>query len=88
MVRNRLKEVIYFKQRIKYLQKNLERTILGRCLNTFLVDCKLSHFFLYSLRHSNIDIQLTIGIPFVTVSARTGHITPSTTSDIYAYVLK
>lgn len=52
------------------------------------MDCGLPHFSLHSLRHTNIAVQLAAGIPLVTVSARAGHSKPSTTSDIYGYVLK
>ncbi len=68
--------------------KNIHPSVLTSWLETFLVDCRLPHFSLHSLRHTNIAIQLAAGIPLVTVSARAGHSKPSTTSDIYAYVLK
>ncbi len=68
--------------------KNIHPSVLDKWLNIFLVDCGLSHFSLHSLRHTNIAVQLAAGIPLVTVSARAGHSKPSTTSDIYAYVLK
>ncbi|MDE6407235.1 MAG: tyrosine-type recombinase/integrase [Anaeroplasmataceae bacterium] len=68
--------------------KNIHPSMLDKWLNIFLVDCELPHFSLHSLRHTNIAVQLAAGIPLVTVSARAGHSKPSTTSDIYAYVLK
>lgn len=68
--------------------KNIHPSVFDKWLNTFLVDCGLPHFSLHSLRHTNIAVQLAAGIPLVTVSARAGHSKPSTTSDIYAYVLK
>lgn len=70
------------------LGKNMHPSVLDKWLNIFLVDCELPHFTLHSLRHTNIAVQLAAGIPLVTVSARAGHSKPSTTSDIYAYVLK
>ena len=68
--------------------KNIHPSVLAQWLNTFLIDCGLSHFSLHSLRQTNIAVQLAAGIPLVTVSARAGHSKPYTTLDIYAYVLK
>lgn len=68
--------------------KNIHPSVFDKWLNIFLVDCGLPHFSLHSLRHTNIAVQLAADIPLVTVSARAGHSKPSTTSDIYAYVLK
>ena len=57
-------------------------------LNEVLVEAGLPHYSIHSLRHTNIALQIAAGVPLVTVSARAGHARTSTTSDIYAYLLK
>ena len=56
--------------------------------NEVLVEAGLPHYSIHSLRHTNIALQIAAGVPLVTVSARAGHARTSTTSDIYAYLLK
>ncbi|MFI3164119.1 MAG: tyrosine-type recombinase/integrase [Bacillota bacterium] len=43
---------------------------------------------LHSLRHTNITMQITAGVPISIVSARAGHAKTSTTTDIYTHFLK
>lgn len=43
---------------------------------------------LYSLRHTNITLQLIAGIDLKTVSARAGHAKASTTSDFYSHYIR
>jgi integrase len=42
----------------------------------------------HSLRHTNITMQITAGVPIVTVAGRAGHARTSTTTDIYSHFLK
>ena len=46
------------------------------------------HFTPHSLRHTNISLQLAMGIPVTTVSSRAGHSRTSTTTDIYGHLIK
>ena len=55
---------------------------------TEIKEAGIEHYSLHSLRHTNIAMQIAAGVPLVTVSARAGHARTSTTTDIYAYVLK
>lgn len=43
---------------------------------------------LHSLRHTNITLQLMVGVDMKTVSARAGHSKASTTSDFYSHFIK
>lgn len=63
-------------------------SVLTGWLNEVLVEAGLPHYSIHSLRHTNIALQIAAGVPLVTVSARAGHARTSTTSDIYAYLLK
>ena len=42
----------------------------------------------HSLRHTNITMQITAGVPIVMVAGRAGHARTSTTTDIYSHFLK
>ena len=57
-------------------------------MNKALIKAKLPHHTLHSLRHTNVTLQISAGIPIVTVSSRVGHSKTSTTTDIYAYSLQ
>ena len=46
------------------------------------------HFTPHSLRHTNISLQLAMGVPVTTVSSRAGHSRTSTTTDIYGHLIK
>lgn len=48
----------------------------------------LPQITLHELRHTNISIQLAIGVDLKTVSVRAGHSRVSTTGDIYSHFLK
>lgn len=48
----------------------------------------LPHFSIHSLRHTNITLQIALGIPLTTVSGRVGHSRTSTTTDIYAHFIR
>ena len=46
------------------------------------------HFKVHSLRHTNITLQITGGVPLITASGRAGHSKTSTTLDIYSHFIK
>ena len=48
----------------------------------------LPHRTVHSLRHTNITMQIAVGVPLVTVAGRAGHARTSTTTDIYSHFLK
>lgn len=82
----------YFTDTGKLFTQTDGKTITpGTFKNWFNKICALAgidHYTLHSIRHTNITLQLMAGVPLVTVSARAGHARTSTTSDIYAHVLK
>lgn len=49
---------------------------------------KTGHPTLRSLRHTNIALQIAVGVPIVTVSKRARHTRTSTTTNIYANMLE
>lgn len=53
-----------------------------------LKKANLPHFTIHSLRHTNITLQITAGVPLVTVSGRAGHSRTSTTTDIYSHFIQ
>ena len=57
-------------------------------MNKVLKKANLSHFTIHSLGHTNITLQITAGIPLVTVSRRAGHSRTSTTTDIYSHFIQ
>lgn len=42
----------------------------------------------HELSHTNITLQITSGVPLVTVSGREGHSRTSTTTDIYSHFIQ
>ena len=48
----------------------------------------LPHRTVYSLRHTNITMQIAADVPLVTVAGRASHARTSTTTDIYSHFLK
>ena len=61
---------------IRFWQKKLLKTI------------KMPYVTVHSLRHTNITLQITSGVPIVTVAGRAGHSRTSTTTDIYSKFIK
>ncbi len=57
-------------------------------LEKVLKKANLLHFTIHSLRHTNITLQITSGVPLVTVSGREGHSRTSTTTDIYSHFIQ
>ncbi|MFI3162966.1 MAG: site-specific integrase [Bacillota bacterium] len=57
-------------------------------LDKTLEKAGLDHITVHSLRHTNITMQISAGVPLVTVSGRAGHARTSTTTDIYSHFLK
>ncbi len=57
-------------------------------LDEVLKKANLPHFKVHSLRHTNITLQITGGVPLITVSGRAGHSRTSTTTDIYSHFIK
>ncbi len=57
-------------------------------LKKVLKQANLPHFTIHSLRHTNITLQITAGVPLVTVSGRAGHSRTSTTTDIYSHFIQ
>jgi integrase len=53
-----------------------------------LKEIDFPHVTVHSLRHTNITLQITSGVPLVTVSVRAGHSRTSTTADIYSHFIK
>ena len=48
---------------------------------------KTEHYTPHSLRHTNISLQLAMGVPITTVSSRAGHSRTSTTTDTYGHLI-
>lgn len=57
-------------------------------LKKILKIAKIESYTLHSLRHTNITLQISAGVPISTVSKRAGHSRTSTTTDIYTHVIK
>ena len=57
-------------------------------LQKTLAKVDLPKVTLHSLRHTNITLQLVVGVDMKTVSARAGHSKASTTSDFYSNFIK
>lgn len=57
-------------------------------LRKILKKANLTKVTLHSLRHTNISLQLMVGIDMKTVAGRVGHSQTSTTSDIYSHFLR
>lgn len=64
--------------------KRLHPTSIRNWLDECLEKAGLPHYFVHSLRHTNITILIASGVSPVTVSHRAGHSKVSTTTDIYA----
>lgn len=62
--------------------------ILITWLRKILKQANLTKVTLYSLRHTNISLQLMAGIDIKTVAGRVGHSQTSTTTDIYSHFLQ
>lgn len=56
-------------------------------LRKILAKANLTKVTLHSLRHTNISLQLMLGIDAKTVAGRVGHSQTSTTTDIYSHFL-
>lgn len=57
-------------------------------LHKILDQTELPLFSIHSLRHTNITLQITAGVPLITVSGRAGHSRTSTTTDIYSHFIQ
>ena len=82
----------YYKDE-KWLFSKWDGTLIGTdrpnaWLDEVLKKANLPHFKVHSLRHTNITLQITGGVPLITVSGRAGHSRTSTTTDIYSHFIK
>ena len=57
-------------------------------MKKLLKENNLPEVNVHSLRHTNITLQIALGVPLVTVAGRTGHSRTSTTTNIYSHFLK
>ncbi len=51
-------------------------------------ESETAYYTPHSLRHTNISLQIAMGVPITTVSGRAGHSRVSTTTDIYGHLFQ
>ena len=56
-------------------------------LQKLLKESGLPYVTVHSLRHTNITLQITAGVPLRTIAGRAGHSRTSTTTDIYSHFI-
>ena len=61
---------------------------LTRWFSKFIEKNDLPKTSLHSLRHTHATLLIACGIPLKTVSARLGHASPTTTSNIYLHAIQ
>ena len=61
---------------------------LTRWFSKFINENDLPKISLHSLRHTHATLLIACGIPLKTVSARLGHASPTTTSNIYLHAIQ
>ena len=60
----------------------------GERVSKFIKENELPKISLHSLRHTHATLLIACGIPLKTVSARLGHASPTTTSNIYLHAIQ
>ena len=51
-------------------------------------ESETAYYTPHSLRHTNISLQIAMGVPITTISGRAGHSRVSTTTDIYGHLFQ
>lgn len=78
---------------IEFTQFKVHKTVetIATYLNVQNFEIKkanLPHFTIHGLRHTDITLQITAGVPLVIVSGRAGHSRTSTTTDVYSHFIQ